>query len=433
MTHLRGATLSFNARPDGEQHPGVDYHDDAVVTLEAGHIRSVLPVAAFQREGGDAADVEDLRPGLILPGFIDAHVHYSQMAIVASYGLQLMDWLDRYAFPAELRFAAEDHAEEMAERFLARLFEFGTTTALTFTTVHKHATDAFFRAAQAVGARMIAGKVLMNRNAPDALLDVDDGQAATLDLLERWHGCDRLAYAVTPRFAITSTPSQLAAAGEVLERHPDAYVHTHISEHPDEIAATQTLFPEAEDYLDVYARHGLLTDRAVFAHGIHLSEAEMTRLRAAGAAIAFCPSSNLFLGSGLLELQRLEEHGVGMGIGTDVGGGTHLSMLATVADGYKVVQLTGRSWHPLAAFDAITRGGADALGLADCIGTLAAGSEADLVVLDPTPGSLLAERVASAETLTERLFAFMFLGAEHAVARTYVAGALKYQRGAVAP
>ena len=275
---------------------------------------------------------------------------------------------------------------------------------------------------------MIAGKVLMDRNAPDALLDEDDGCSATLRLLERWHGRGRLAYAVTPRFAITSTPQQLAAAGEVVRQHPDVYVHTHISEHPDEIAATMTLFPEAADYLDVYARHGLLTDRSVFAHGIHLSDDELSRLRNAGAAIAFCPSSNLFLGSGLLELQRVEAHGVALGVGSDVGGGTHLSMLATAADGYKAAQLTGRSWHPLAAFHALTRGGAEALGLVDRIGTLAPGTDADLVVLDPAAGSLLAERVASAATLTERLFACMFLGAEHAVARTYVGGALRYQR-----
>ncbi len=428
LEHLRGATLSFSARPDDENHHGVHYFDDAVVTIDDGLIRSVLRLDQFEREGGRLEAVDDLRPGLILPGLVDLHVHSSQLDIIASYGRQLMDWLADYAFPAERAFADEAHAIDVAEQFLARLFEFGTTTAMTFTTVHAHAADAFFRAAARVDARMLGGKVLMDRNAPGDLCDADDGQAATLALIERWHGSGRLDYAVTPRFAITSSPAQLAAAGDVMARHPDVYLQTHISEHPEEIAATLALYPEASDYLDVYARHGLLTDKAIFAHGIHLSDAELERMRAAGAAVAFCPSSNLFLGSGLLDLERLEERGVLMGLGSDVGGGTHLSLLATAADGYKVAQMAGKSWHPLAALDAITRGGADALGLADRIGTLAPGSEADLVVLDAAPGTLLAQRIEAATTVAERVFAYIFLGAEHAVARTYVAGVLRHRR-----
>lgn len=428
LQHLRGATLTFSARPDDEHHPGVRFIDDAVITLESGRIRSLLPVDRFEREGGRLDAVDDLRPGLILPGFVDLHVHYSQLDIIASFGRQLLDWLEDYAFPAERAFADEAYATEVAERFMSRLFEFGTTTAMTFTTVHAQAAEAFFRAAARVDARMLGGKVLMDRNAPADLCDRDDGRAATLELIERWHGNGRLGYAVTPRFAITSSPAQLAAAGDVLARHPDVYLQTHISESAEEVATTMKLFPAASDYLDVYARHGLLTERAVFAHGIHLSDAELIRMRAAGAAIAFCPSSNLFLGSGLMQLARVEEHGVGMGLGSDVGGGTHLSLLATAADGYKVSQMTGKHWHPLAALDAMTRGGAEALGLAEKIGTLEPGSEADLVILDATPGTLLAERLAAATTLTERVFAFIFLGAEHGVARTYVGGVLRHAR-----
>ena len=428
VEHLRGATLSFSARPDDESHPGVNFIDDAVVTIADGRIRSVLRLDQFERDGGRLETLNDLRPGLILPGFVDLHVHSSQLDIIASYGRQLMDWLEDYAFPAERAFADEAHAVAVAERFLTLLFEFGTTTAMAFTTVHAHAADAFFGATARVGARMVAGKVLMDRNAPGDLCDPDDGRTATLALIERWHGSGRLDYAVTPRFAITSSPAQLAAAGDVLARHPDVYMQTHISEHPEEIAATLALYPEASDYLDVYERHGLLTDKAIFAHGIHLSDAELERMRAAQAAVAFCPSSNLFLGSGLMQVARLEESGVQMGLGSDVGGGTHLSLLATAADGYKVAQMTGKSWHPLKALDAITRGGAEALGLVDKIGTLTPGSEADLVVLDAAPGTLLEKRLEAATTLTEKVSAYIFLGDEQAVARTYVGGVLRHRR-----
>ena len=382
----------------------------------------------FVNSGGKLDQVHDVRPGLILPGFVDTHIHYPQMNIIGSYGRQLMDWLENYAFPAELAFASIEYAQQQAQVFMQRLLECGTTTALTFTTVHPHATDALFNAAAAINARMIAGKVLMNRNAPDDLLDQDDGQVQNEALLEKWHGHGRLAYAITPRFAITCTQQQLQAAGELVARHPDVYVHSHIAEHPDEIAATMALFPEAADYTDVYARHGLLTDHAVFAHGIHLSDTEMQRFASAGASIAFCPSSNLFLGSGLLELERLQSFGVGMGVGSDVGGGTSFSLLSTLGDGYKVSQLNNHSWHPLQAFYAITTGGAEVLHLQDRIGRIEAGYEADIVVLAPAPGSMLEQRVEAATSLDETLFAYMWLGADHGVAETYVAGVRQFVR-----
>lgn len=428
MQYVRGAVLTFTSDPDGENHPGVEYLEDAVVVIDGAHIQSVVNYSNFLAEGGDGQAVHDVRPGLITPGFIDTHIHYPQMNIIGSYGAQLMEWLERYAFPGELAYADEAYAETQAELFMQRLFQHGTTSALTFTTVHPHVTDALFRAAQKRSARVICGKVLMNRFAPEGLLDVGDGDDENRALLEKWHGVGRLSYAITPRFAISCSPDQLQAAGDLLAQYPGVYLQSHIAEHPDEIASTLALFPEASDYAEVYERFGLLTDHSVFAHGIHLSEDELARFRASGSRISFCPSSNLFLGSGLLDLQRLDEFDVAMGVGSDVGGGTHFSMLATVADGYKVNQLLGHNWHPLKAFYAITRGGAEALHLADRIGSIAPGFEADLVVLRPPSDTLLAQRLSADQSLTGQLFAYMFLGAEHAVAETWVAGVPQYVR-----
>jgi guanine deaminase len=428
---LRGSVLSFSAAPEDLDSPGVDYLDDAVVLLADGRIESVEPVARYEQAGGDLAALEDLRGSLIVPGFIDTHIHYSQMAIIASYGTQLLDWLQRYAFPAELAFADPAHASLRANAFLDRLFANGTTTALTFTTVHPGATDALFEAAAQRSACMIAGKVLMNRFGPEGLLDTDsDGVAESEALIERWHRQGRLRYAVTPRFAITCTAPQLAAAGQLLARHPGVYLHTHLSEHPNEVQQTLALFPEARDYVDVYDRFGMVGPTSIFAHGIHLSDAELTRLADAGSTIAFCPTSNLFLGSGLLDLERLAAFGVKMSVATDVGGGTSYSMLATLGEGYKVAQLGGQSWHPAKALHAATRGNAVALGLDDRIGRVAPGYDADLAVLRPAAGSVLEERMSFAQSLTDQLFAYQLLGDESAVARCYVAGALAHQRAA---
>ncbi|MEM9621820.1 MAG: guanine deaminase [Pseudomonadota bacterium] len=428
--YLRGEVVSFSAMPDSEAHPGLTHLPDGIVVVDDARIVEVCSVSDFTRKGGALERVDDVRPGIVLPGFIDTHVHYSQMDIVASYGNQLLDWLNNYAFPAELAFASQQHAELQAERFMQRMLACGTTAALVFTTVHPHATDTLFEAAQAMGACVVSGKVMMNRNAPDALLDTDDGLESSRLLLERWHQQGRLRYAITPRFAITSSAAQLAAAGALLQANPGVYLHTHLSEHPDEVAATLALYPEADDYLDIYARYGLLQDHSVFAHSIHLSDAEMQRLREHGAKIAFCPSSNLFLGSGLLDLRRMREFAVGMGVGSDVGGGPSLSLLDTLADGYKVAQLGAHSWHPLAAFYSATRGGAETLNLAHEIGSLEPGLFADLVVLDAAPDSACGQRLANAQSLTERMFAYLQLGGETAVARTYVAGVLQYQRAA---
>lgn len=433
-TLLRGAYLSCSAQPrnltadPAALGAGVDYLSDAVISITQGVIDQVQSADAFVESGGSLAQCTDLRGSLLLPGFIDTHIHYPQMDIIAGYGTQLLDWLERYAFPAEMAYADIDYATAQAEVFMHTLFRHGTTTALTFTTVHKHTTDALLESAERHGARMIAGKVLMNRNAPDGLRDSGDGIAESAELIERWHNRGRTQYAVTPRFAITCTDDQMRAAGELLTEYPGTYLHTHLAEHPDEITATLELFPGAHDYVDVYDQFNMLTPRSVFAHGIHLSERELDRLAETGAGIAFCPTSNLFLGSGLLNLDRLRDHNVTLSVGSDVGGGTSFSMLTTIAEGYKVSQLNNQTWHPMTALHAITRGNAEALGLGDKIGQISPGFEADITVLKPRPGSMLERRLAQGATLTEQIFAAMFMGGDDAIEQTWVAGKKVFDR-----
>ncbi len=427
---IRGTLVSFSAAPAQRGADAVQHVEDGVLALNRGRIEFAASAADFVAQGGNLDACEDLRPAVILPGFIDAHVHFPQVDIIASFGTQLMDWLERYAFPAEAAFADADFAAARAERFLELSFAHGTTSALVFTTGHEVATEALFRAAESRGARLIAGQVLADRNVPPALLDDADAIATSARLIERWHGVGRLGYAVTPRFAITSSAAQLSAAGTLLERYPGVLLHTHLSENAAEIERLRTLFPAARDYVDVYERHGLVGERSVFAHGVHLCERERRRLAERGAAVVFCPSSNLFLGSGLCDLAALQGAGVRLAVGSDVGAGTSLSMLKTLADGYRVCQLKGQSWHPLDAFHAITLGNAIALGVDDRIGRLAPGFEADVVVLEPSANPALARRLAQADTLAERLFAYMMLGDERDVERTYVAGQRVWQRGA---
>lgn len=428
---LRGELLTFAGpdTPDDEAHACVQHIHDGVVVINGATVSAVETTAAYARNGGDLAACETI-DGLILPGLIDTHIHYPQQDIIASYGTQLLDWLNRYAFPAEIAYASREYAELKAEAYLDKLFAHGTTTSLTFTTVHPHSTDALFEAASRRRARLIAGKVLMNREAPAELSDgAGDGIAESAALIERWHGQGRLAYAVTPRFAITCSDRQMKSAGELLALDDSIYLHSHISEHPDEVAYTLKLFPEAKDYVDVYDRFGMIGERSVFAHGIHLSDRELSRLADAGSTIAFCPTSNLFLGSGLLDLDRLQRFKVSMGVATDVGGGTSFSMLRTLGEGYKVAQLTGQNWHPLSAIHTATTGNAHALHLGDRIGRIAPGFDADLTVLQPRSDSLVGQRAAAATSLTERLLACCLME-EDLIERTIVAGNTVYRRAA---
>ncbi len=423
QTLLRGRVLSFHNRPQGsEDTDSFSYHQDGAVLMQDGKI-TAMGVFEDVARGAPNAKLVDHRPHLLLPGFIDLHLHFPQVQVIASWGAQLLDWLNTYTFPEETRFVDQAHAQEMARAFFDLLTTHGTTTAMAYCSVHETSAEAFFTESARRDMRMIGGKVLMDRNAPDGLRDTaQSGYDASKRLIEKWHNRGRLQYAITPRFAITSTPQQLAAAGALVAEHPDCYVQTHLSENADEIAFTKSLYPEARDYLDVYQRAGLVTEKMFLGHAIHLEPREIDALHETGAHPVFCPTSNLFLGSGLFDDAALRARGIQNAIATDIGAGTSYSMLQTLNEAYKVLQLQGQALHPFAAFDWITRGNAETLGLVSKIGTLDVGSEADIVVLDARATPAMALRMARAETLAEELFVLMMMGDDRAVSQTYVDG-----------
>lgn len=393
--------------------------DDGALVIDGGVIVDAGPALELIARHPMASKIA--HHGILVPGFVDAHVHYPQLSMIGSYGAQLLDWLERYTYPTELAFSDRAHADAVAERFVTSMLASGTTTALVFATVHPGSVDAIFEAAARRDLLLIAGKVLMDRNAPPALSDTaESGYRDSKALIERWHGQGRLRYAVTPRFAVTSSPEQLSRAGDLLREHPDVHLHTHLSENVAEVAWVKELFPERRGYLDVYDHHGLCGPRSVFAHGVQLTDAERARLAASGAAVAFCPTSNLFLGSGLFALDAAGDAGVKVGLGTDVGAGTSLSQLRTLGAAYQVMQLQGRSLDARRSLYLATLGGAVALGLEDRIGSFSTGRDADFVVLDPAATSVLAQRTAT--SLADRLFALFTLGDERAVRATYVRG-----------
>ena len=417
---VRGEILHFLADPAHDAR-ALEHFADGLLILRDGHVAKCGPASALlPRLPADAA-VIDYRGKLILPGFIDTHVHYPQTDIIASHGEQLLDWLEKYAFPAEHRFADPGHAAEVAGFFCDELLRNGTTTAAAFATVHAGSVDALFAAAQHRRMRLITGKVLMDRNCPDFLRDTA-GEADSKALIERWHSRDRLLYAVTPRFAPTSSPAQLAMAGRLLARVPGLYQQTHVAENPQEVRWVAELFPQARSYLDVYAQHGLVHERSVFAHGIWLDDADRRLLHERGAQIAFCPSSNLFLGSGLFDWAAAQQAGVAVSLASDVGGGTSLSMRRTMLDAYKVQAMAGRRVSAFALLHAATRGAAQALRLGGEIGTLEPGCMADLTVWALASDELGQRRQAVARGLHERLFAWLTLGDEADLVETWVAG-----------
>ncbi|MHA7875839.1 guanine deaminase [Roseivivax sp.] len=428
---IRGRLLSFHRAPMGpEDHAAFTYLEDGALRLSDGRIAACGDWDQVRAEA-PALPVVDHRPHLILPGFIDTHIHFPQIEMIASWGAQLLDWLNGYTFPAELRYADPDHAAAMASEFYDLILSHGTTTAVAFCSVHPASAEAYFAEAERRGMRMLGGKVMMDRNAPEGLRDTaQSGYDESRALIERWDGRGRAGYVISPRFALTSTPEQLEAAGALAAEHPGCPIQTHLSENLDEIAATRALFPEAPDYLGVYEAHGLVRQNTLLGHAIHLEPREIDLLAERGATPVFCPTSNLFLGSGLFDDSGLRARGITPGVATDVGAGTSYSMLTTLAEAYKVLQLRGQKLHPLAAFDWITRGNAEVLGLSERIGTLAPGTEADLVVLDSRATPALALRSARATSLSEELFALQILGDDRAVAEVYVAGAA--QKGGVA-
>jgi guanine deaminase len=433
VTAMRGPALTYTGDPF--QH-GLEstmvYEPDAIVAMAGGKIAHFGPARAVRGKLPSGTKVEDYgRDALIMAGFIDSHVHYPQTEIIGAYGTQLLDWLNKYTFVAEQRFADKRYARAVARVFLGECLRNGVTTAAVFCTVHPQSVDAFFEEAGALGMRMIAGKVLMDRNAPEALRDTaqrgyDDSKA----LAAKWHGCGRLMYAITPRFAATSTPEQLEAAGALRKALADVFVQSHISENMAEVEWTKALFPGRKGYLDVYDHYGLLGGRTIYGHGIHLTDAELARMHETGTAIAHCPTSNFFLGSGCFDIGRAtrKERPVRVGIATDVGGGTSLSILPTLNEAYKAAQMNGYALSAGHAFYLATRGTAHALHLEDEIGSLAPGMEADLVVLDLKSTPLIAFRMKHAADLAEALFIQMTLGDDRAVRATYVAGKRAYAR-----
>lgn len=426
-TAHRGNIAHCTSDPASNDKGSVEYFEDGALLIDNGYIAALGPADSVL--GTVSADVPIIEHGdaTLLPGFIDCHVHYPQIDVIASYGTQLLDWLERYTFPAEAAFADKALAHEHAAFFVDELLKNGTTSALVFATVHAHSADAIFAAAAKRNLRLAAGKVLMDRNCPADLRDsAESGYTDSRTLIEKWHGQDRLLYAVTPRFAITSSQEQLTAAGRLAAEFPDVLVHTHLAENLDEVEQVAQLFPQARSYLDVYHRSGLLRERAVFAHCIHLDDEDLSVMARARGSVAFCPTSNTFLGSGLLDLERVRESGIDVGLGTDVGGGTSFSLLTTMAEAYKVAQARQQSLPSAAALYLATLGAAKTLGIDDKVGNFEPGKEADFVVLDPAPTALLERRLQRAGNMGEALFAHMMLGDDRSILATYVMGEQAY-------
>ncbi|NJL87820.1 MAG: guanine deaminase [Leptolyngbyaceae cyanobacterium SM1_1_3] len=433
---IRGSFLDFIDDPFYvPEADSVRYLADGLLILEDGKVKDFGAYGELQNRYKELPTTV-YAERLIMPGFIDTHIHYPQTGMIAAYGEQLLEWLDQYVFPTEGKFQDKAYAEEIAEIFLDQLLSNGTTTALVFAAVFPQSVDAFFEAAERRSLCMIAGKVMMDRNAPEALCDTaDSSYQDTKALIQKWHKKGRLRYAVTPRFAITSSDEQLQRAGELLAEFPDVYLHTHLSENVSEVAWVRQLFPQCNGYLDVYDQAGLVKQRSVFAHCVQLTEAEFQRLSEADSAIAFCPTSNLFLGSGLFKLEQAKsaEYPVKLGLGTDVGAGTSFSILQTANEAYKVAQLRQQKLSPFQALFLATLGGARALCLDDLIGSFDIGKEADFIVLNPRATPLMACRHAasapsSLSELADRTFALIMMGDDRAVEATYILGKLVYEK-----
>lgn len=420
-TLLIGQVLSFKASPfEGEATDAVRL--DEAVAIGGGRIVSVGAETDLRAQFPEAK-VTRYPDKLITAGFVDAHVHYPQTAMIASWGKRLIDWLNTYTFPEEMKFGDPDYANDIAGRYLDLTLAHGTTSVCSFCTIHPESVNAFLSAAQSRGQRVVAGKTCMDRNAPDGL--VDTAQTAYDDskhLLEKWHGRDRIEYAITPRFSPTSTPEQLEAMGSLWAEHPTCLMQTHLSEQLDEIEWVRSLFPKARDYLDTYEAFGLLGARGLYGHAIHLEDRERAQLREHDAALVHCPTSNTFIGSGLFDMHRLMADGHRIGLATDTGGGSSFSMLRTMAAAYEIGQLRGTPLHAAQLIWLATQGSAAALRLDDRIGNIAPGMEADIVVLDLASTPAIAQRSAVANDLWEAVFPTIMMGDDRAIADVWVAG-----------
>jgi len=425
----RASILHFTQEPAASGE-GVEYFHDGLLVVDDGRVRLLGDATGLIPEvskWSTPVEIIDLAGSMIMPGFIDSHVHYPQIDIIGSYGEQLLDWLNNYTFPAETRFKDLNYAEPAAERFLQQLLAAGTTTAMVYCTVHPESVDAFFQASSDLNTCMIAGKVLMDRNAPAALADTaQSGWQQSQELIDLWHNKGRQKYVVTPRFAPTSTPAQMSLAGKLLADNPGVYLQTHLSENLEEIDWVKSLFPDNKHYLDVYDSFGLLGPTSIFGHGIHLEADEWQRLADTGSGIAFCPTSNLFLGSGLFDLATAKHYGISTSLATDVGAGTSLCQFITLNEAYKVAQLRSYALHPYEGFYWLTLGNAKALKLDDEIGNFEVGKMADFIVLDPKAITLVDYRFQQCQKLWEKLFLLMTLGDERLISHTVIAGECRY-------
>ncbi|MDH3387505.1 MAG: guanine deaminase [Gammaproteobacteria bacterium] len=427
-TAIRADFVHFLSDPDNSGD-AVEYIEDGLLLLKQGRVRQLVPAADWIDFLPDGSHLYDYSGRLVMPGFIDTHTHYPQTEMIASHGLQLLDWLQQYTFPTEMKFAEREHADRIAAFFCEQMLRNGTTTSAVFATVHAQSVDAIFEQAQRRDLCLVAGKVMMDRNAPPALCDsAESSYRDCSELIRRWHLKGRCHYAVTPRFAPCSSPAQLEICGQLLAEQPDLYLQSHLAENRAEVDWVARLFPDSRSYLDVYDSFGLLGPRSIYGHCIHLDRQDRERMAASGAAIAFCPTSNLFLGSGLFRLDDAREQGIRVGVATDVGAGTSFSMLQTLAEAYKVCQLAGQRLTPLKAFYLATLGAAQALYLDHRIGNFGVGKEADLVVLELGATELMQCRMENASTLEERLFALMMLGDDRCVQATHVMGKRQYSR-----
>jgi guanine deaminase len=430
QTAFRAQLLTFNGDPAQSSNAAV-FNEDGLLIVEDGHVVAAGAYAALSSQLAPGTQVQDMRDKLIVPGFIDTHIHYPQTDMIASPAPGLLPWLDTYTFPTERRFADPAYAQDTASFFVEELLACGTTTALVYCTVHKESADALFTESEARNLRMVAGKVLMDRNCPEFLRDTaQSGYDDSAELIGRWHNRGRQMYALTPRFAPTSTEAQLEACGVLAREHADIFIQSHVAENTDEVKWVADLFPGHRSYLDIYDHYGLLRRRAVYGHCIHLDAEDRKRMAQTGTVASHCPTSNLFLGSGLFDFDKAAEAGMPVALATDVGGGTSFSMLQTMNEAHKVARLTGHHLTATRMFWLATAGAAEALDLADKVGTLAPKSEADFIVLDPQATPLLARRTGRTESLEELLFAFALLGDDRAIFETYAAGKRVHQREA---
>ncbi|MBL7483615.1 guanine deaminase [Escherichia coli] len=428
---VRGSFIDVTRTVDNPEEiaSALRFIEDGLLLIKQGKVEWFGEWEDGKHQIPNTIRVRDYRGKLIVPGFVDTHIHYPQSEMVGAYGEQLLEWLNKHTFPTERRYEDLEYAREMSAFFIKQLLRNGTTTALVFGTVHPQSVDALFEAASHINMRMIAGKVMMDRNAPDYLLDTaESSYHQSKELIERWHKNGRLLYAITPRFAPTSSPEQMAMAQRLKEEYPDTWVHTHLCENKDEIAWVKSLYPDHDSYLDVYHQYGLTGKNCVFAHCVHLEEKEWDRLSETKSSIAFCPTSNLYLGSGLFNLKKAWQKKVKVGMGTDIGAGTTFNMLQTLNEAYKVLQLQGYRLSAYEAFYLATLGGAKSLGLDDLIGNFLPGKEADFVVMEPTATPLQQLRYDNSVSLVDKLFVMMTLGDDRSIYRTYVDGRLVYER-----